>query len=810
MNWRTLFFLSLASAWLVGCTPWVWPDQPASEEAHTQTLSAGTTLGQTMFAREAGLQGVDVFMWANTPVTGTLTLRLYAAGEVTQVLTETHLPLTGQIAPSFYRLTFAPLLDSHLRAYYFKLTWTGTDALQVGSANGEAYLDGALYINDVPTDDAQMAFRLAYDPVFTLLGVGREVAVWLGWLSVAGLILVAPGWAVTLWLWPGFRALRWPEKLGLAVGVSVSLYPVGLLWTHLLGLQIGPLYVWALSLGAAGWLGWQSYRARGAWRWPSFNAHGPELAFVGISLLVLGGRWWVVRNLALPMWGDAYQHTMIAQLLVDNHGLFDSWAPYAEMQTLTYHFGFHAVVAAFHWMTGMALPQATLWVGQLLNGLAVLALYPLVMQIGGTRWGGVVAVAVAGLLVPMPMTYVNWGRYTQLAGQVVLPAVAYLLWATMRADRDAARGLLGLSAVTLGGLALTHYRILIFALVFLLAIILVEGGRGRWRMLMVRVSVLGVGGGGLFAPWLYHLWDGKISLNFIRQLSTPAGDTPAWVQGYNAIGDLTMFLPTWVWLALPLCLGWGLWRRQIGLVLISLWWGLLMVAANPQWVQLSGVGILSNFAIWIAAYIPAGLVVGVAGGWLLERGAGRWKTPALLLVVLGVGLWGARQRTGDVNVTAHALATIPDVRAAQWLQAHTPLDAKFLINSFTAYGNSVAVGADGGWWLPLLAHRAATVPPLNYSVERGPRPDYSRSILALTRAVQAKGVADPTVLALLEEYGVTHVYLGQRQGRVNNPQPALSSAALLADPHFRVIYHQDRVWVFEFCGAAASCVAEAK
>jgi hypothetical protein len=42
----------------------------------------------------------------------------------------------------------------------------------------------------------------------------------------------------------------------------------------------------------------------------------------------------------------------------------------------------------------------------------------------------VLAVLAAGLLTPMPMYYVNRGRYTQLAGQVVLPAA---LWSAMEA-----------------------------------------------------------------------------------------------------------------------------------------------------------------------------------------------------------------------------------------------------------------------------------------------------------------------------------------------------------------------------------------
>jgi hypothetical protein len=62
--------------------------------------------------------------------------------------------------------------------------------------------------------------------------------------------------------------------------------------------------------------------------------------------------------------------------------------------------------------------------------------------------------------------------------------------------------------------------------------------------------------------------------------------------------------------------------------------------------------------------------------------------------------------------------------------------------------------------------------------------------------VIAKGVGDPAVLAMLRDRGVTHVYIGQQQGRVNYAGPVIEPAALLADSRFAPVYHEDRVWVF--------------
>ncbi|RME43034.1 MAG: hypothetical protein D6791_16435, partial [Chloroflexi bacterium] len=112
------------------------------------------------------------------------------------------------------------------------------------------------------------------------------------------------------------------------------------------------------------------------------------------------------------MWGDSYHHTLIAQLLADHGGLFQSWEPYVPLRSFTYHFGFHSNVVLFHWLTGTPILQSVIVVGQILNALAPLMIYPLVRRLGGSEWTGLIAVLIASLLSPMPAGYVNWGRYT--------------------------------------------------------------------------------------------------------------------------------------------------------------------------------------------------------------------------------------------------------------------------------------------------------------------------------------------------------------------------------------------------------------
>jgi hypothetical protein len=152
----------------------------------------------------------------------------------------------------------------------------------------------------------------------------------------------------------------------------------------------------------------------------------------------------------------------------------------------------------------------------------------------------------------------------------------------------------------------------------------------------------------------------------------------------------------------------------------------------------------------------------------------------------------------DLHPERYALLTRPDLRAASWIKDNLHPEATLLVNSFFAYGGTLIVGSDGGWWLPVLTKRHTTLPPLNYGTERGPRPDYRQWINELTKTINEKGLTSSVVLNMLHERKITQVYIGQRQGRVNYYGPGVFDPRQLSeDPHFRAVYHQDRVWIFE-------------
>jgi hypothetical protein len=822
---RLTFFTRLAPFLLLllaACAPQVKLEQPVT--ADKLKLTSGHSLGQTFTAYYAGLQGVALYLAPGMSETGQINLHLRSSPDAGQDLASASLAVDAIRAAGYYRFNFAPQSGSAFQDYYLQIELhTESGYVEVGNGPGDSYQDGAMYLDREPLN-SQAAFRLAFDSQAMLLELLGEGLKWLGVLLAGVLLYIIPGWALLELLWPAWKNFRWTEKAAMAGGASLALYPLLILWTSTIGLRLGAFYAWLPPIAAILFLAGRRWSRRkrvgqeqtvesasssisqkpAGWLKPGILL--ADLTLLGILVLVAATRFWAVRRLAAPLWGDGYQHTMITQLLIDHGGLFNSWAPYAPMQSFTYHFGFHSAAAVLHWVSGLSVPLATLWTGQILNLLAVLAVLPLATRLGKSPWAGAAAVLLAGLISPMPMAYTNWGRFTQLAGQVILPAVMLVTWEVIEQNRLDWKGIL-LGGMLLTGLALTHYRIVIFAVVFLVVLFLLNLRQrglkrcGLWFAGIGLVALL------FFLPWFFNLYGGRLLQLFAQNVTTPAGQISAFQQEYNAIGNLFDFLPAWVWLAMPLVAGWGLWRRERGVAAIGVWWLAVFLVANPQWLHLPGAGNIGTFTVEIASYIPAAAILGAGLGWLLSEPAPAEVgsralplfAPALLAVLLlASGIWWGRQRLNTVDIRQSSLLTRPDLRAFDWIRANTPADSGFLVNSFFAFNNSLNVGSDGGWWLALLTKRNSSTPPINYGTEKGPRPDFRLWINAVPRAIQSEALDSQSAKSLLSEHGLNYVYIGQKQGSVNSPGPLLDVATLLSDPDFHLVYQEDRVWIFAF------------
>lgn len=818
---KLIALLALGMA-LAGCQPYLHPVQ---EDVSDQIrLQEGSSFGQTFVAAYDGLEGVQYFLTPGENEQGELLFSLYPSPLSAYKLASGRLPVEQVDKPAYYNFNFPSLNSSQGEYYYATLEIEGAGELAVQLGPSEAYRDGSAYQADLPLE-AQARFRLSYDLQVLLTGLAAEVISWI-WPSLLGiLVFVLPGWGLLRLVYPPAAKLSLCKQACLGSGLSLAVYPLLMLWTNLVGLQLGTWNAWLPAGFGAAWLIWRAYH----WlRHPSerpdtleltagkdktAGRFWPAIALIIVLDALVVTRFWAIRNLEAPMWGDSVQHTLIAQLMLDNGGLFSSWEPYTPYQTLTVQYGFPAVAAVFSWISGFSSWQATLYTGQLLNILAVASLYPLAVRLSGKRWSGVIAVLIAGLVSSMPAMYVNWGRYAQLTGQAILPAALWLLWEALETSQDLgwSRGfrkvvpLLVLAGFVLSGMSLGYYRMPFFYATFAVAL-LVSWSLPRWRMDFRRwgwgaasLAVIALAAALLILPWGARLLQGSVLAGLVQsgvETSSPLQNVLADYRGWLIISE---FVPTSLLVLGSLALVLSLWRRELMVAGVGLWVGCLASLVALSLLRIPGTNMMQNFTVIIALYIPISLVIGWLAGMVLDllplrSSLGQAGITALIAIVAAWLMLGQRNMA---QPDTFAMVTRPDIQAMTWIQENTPADSRFLVEGFRVY-NTSAVGSDAGWWIPLLAGRQNTMPPQYALMNEAPLvAGYSLEVAKLVELLEEGKPDDKEVIQALCRWGISHVYIGQRQGKVSvDGFQLFSPAEFSGNPYFTQIYHVDQVHIF--------------
>lgn len=620
---------------------------------------------------------------------------------------------------------------------------------------------------------------------------------WLWQLLVGAALFVFPGYAaISIFkLREDFGPV---EELCMALGLSIGIIPLALYVSTLFGIALTPTRAGVLLLAAALVASW---RLRRRWLdWRGSQIKKPSAITIALGLVFAGSllaRLLAVKGIDFPLWTDSYHHTLIAQLISDTGMVPSSYEPYAPIHSFTYHFGFHAIVAWFHWLTGVPVPRSVVLIGQAINALVVPTTYLLGWRLFRDRNAGLVSALFLGLLSHMPAYYVNWGRYTQLSGQILLPVVVVLTIEALEA-REAPFRTRILAGIGVAGLFLVHSRITLFYGVFvalLLLFRLASGWRDRCqrKSLLMAVIIVALTATLIDAPWIWRFFS-TFGANVARQTlggfqRQDSGDYFNW--SIREFVDYGVRLDLWLLAGLGAC--WGLIRNDKNVGLLIIWSLLLFGAANVHLIGLSPFFSTLIVIIWI--YLPAALLIGYLSGQVLQLASAvntRWfhSRPVLQFAILVVFLPLAAEGVPyirDLTLPENGFVRPADLEAMEWIKEHAPADALFYIKAHF-WTPGVAHGLDGGYWIPYLTGRETIIPPQVYASDGSP--EYASFINRRIRALMEAGTPDQ-LWQVMKEYHITHIYIGSRPTDLL-PEPFLEDPA-----HFGLVYNDDAVWIFQ-------------
>jgi len=640
--------------------------------------------------------------------------------------------------------------------------------------------------------------------------------VWAGAVAV----LLVPGFLLESLVRPASRGLlaaSYPSpgvpsgptsvRLAMAIAFGLAFWPVLFLWTSTAGLHWSPAaarVVLALLAIACGMV----MRRRGSFRFRADSWADPW-TWLTVALFALAAftRVSQIGGVVLPLWVDSVHHTMIARLLIDQGSLPSSYAPFIPDSSFYYHWGFHAVVAFVAWITGLTAPidvaRLLLWLGQLLNALTFVPMYAAGRTLFASRRAGLLTAVFATLVSYFPAYYVSWGRYTHLAGLLLLAPLAIALW---RASRRPSIANAIATAILSAGLILIHVRIAFFAATFAIVLLIVRRFRGA--AIWAASALVAIA---LVSPWLVRLTGN----DNVRRIMAPAASEKGRWETSNAVQDDLIWAPNNVPLMIaasggllglttlaPMTPGWriaaiawwltlviALQRRRASrgfgrrFALVAAWTALTALLVNSARLGLPPLRAVPNSAAIITFFVPLSLAAAGLASWFLDRVAPRHASRLTAIAAIVIAATGASTMLQVINPLT-LLAREGDLRALAWIGRHTPPDAKFASGVQPWMAGSF-VGVDGGYWIPVLTGRRSLLPPGLYTwVEPPEETARVNGVLAAWSSASSAGEA----LATLRGARVTHVYFGPAS---TSPMRSLLAATGAATP----VYGEDGVTI---------------
>lgn len=634
------------------------------------------------------------------------------------------------------------------------------------------------------------------------------------WYFLAALIvLLIPGWAVQSWLrQDGAAEAEVPKRdliswLADTVAISIAVTALLGLWLWVARIRVTgavtvALYVLCL-LAILAALPKRDLRVPGRAELLAGLRNG--LLALLLAGILTAWRFYQARDLALPAWVDSVHHTLLVRLILEGGGLPRDFLPYLPAPAY-YHYGFHLVAALHAFWAGIAPDRAVLWFGQLLNAGVAFSVYRVAYAFRAAQadesdgfrvppWlPALIAAMLVGFAFQMPAYYISWGRYTMLAGLILLgPAIAAVFELREHPGQQGAGIRL---ALLVGGMCAVHYFALMLVGLFVAVQIffgLSQAVRSRSFGILMRLGGWSLLGLVLGMPWLVWVFE-HTQRQMRLELPLITDQAEGAQQRMTALINYTVYLmgPRHNYFLLGFS-GAGLLAglRKITLRPLVLWTVLVGLLSMP-WALRFGPFRPDHYSIVLffpAAILLAELLVQSVGALMRvlhppDLLAQEAALALLLLVVGGLLVWGRRE-TRYVANPATIIATQADVQALDWINANTPQTARFFMN--TARWQSVWRGVDGAYWLMPYTGRFGLVPPTFYSWGQ---PEYRTQIAGWAERAESVEGCTSAFWEVVNEAGLTHVYLREGVGR-------LQPAALQACPNLQLIYQVDGVFMYQ-------------
>lgn len=608
-------------------------------------------------------------------------------------------------------------------------------------------------------------------------------------LLIALLLALGPGYAL-LSFFIGKNYISSFFKIStsaLAFGFSTSFWAILLLWLKVVQVKITPLTIlffciagWGLAVGRV----IKAYRVK-----KDVNLRFEQMlfdVFEFVIVLLYGLVYaWIIRGQVAGLGSDSYHHTLVAEMIVNQGQIPDNFFPYAPIISFSYHYGFHGLIAILGSLSGLSTRLLVLISGPILVVMTGLSAAFFIKTVTKNQIAEMLTLVVISFLAVFPAWMLNWGRYPQILGSVLIFGflAAFFIWH----QKDFHRSKIFLVAFLAIGLSLTHYRMTIICIFGVILYLTVEilmnpSFRNKLRQYIGNWSLAVIVSSLLIAPWV-------ISTIVSHQPGVTVAHSVSLDSDYYAVrrlGAEPLNFPTNTLLISGslIAILYGLYKLERLVIWILLWWLTLFLVTSPYVIGVY----LDRVTFYCAFFIPIGILFGWLASQLLKTQRFQHLMRVVFSSLIAVSLlWGIYLIKDTLNF-GNTYVRPDDLIAMEWIEKNTPEDSLFMVNTFAfPFAPEFIISSDAGYWLPLLSGRASVVPPMSYQTERLESADTIRNLVLLHGL--GGHLATPDAISLLREQGIDYIYIASKGGIINKEE-------LMGSSDYQLEYQNDANYVF--------------
>ncbi|HSN94522.1 MAG TPA: hypothetical protein VLR89_05620 [Anaerolineaceae bacterium] len=510
------------------------------------------------------------------------------------------------------------------------------------------------------------------------------------------------------------------------------------------------------------------------------------VVLLAIALISMTVHLYAFRNEVVGPGVDSMHHTLIPDLIIKNGMLPSNYEQYAPVLTFSYHFGYHIFIAVLSLLSGVKTTALVIASTGILMAMITFAAGAVVFQFTRKTVPSLISAMVIAGIFCFPSYTVYWGRFPQLLGTIIGFAWISCLDFWRRETQQSFKLALLLGLMTLA-LFISHYRIctafLFFGIIYLTFNIQIFKSKQRIGEVFLAVTVFAVA----TLPWLINLLQAP-GIGYPFQMVENGTAINNLFFSLDRLGpyikdtlSITIIALTIIFLSL------GIIRKNKEIIILGIWVVIMIVVTRPA--------ILGNYidpvSMAMASYVPLSLIIGLGSAELFQILPAKMNLGVqVIFILLSIaGLVQGFNRWANIDLSLNTFVNTGDLKAAEWIKANTPSNSKFLIYPYKfEFSDEMVVGLDAGYWLPVIAQRATTAPPMVYNIERLSAP--AANLDSVKAASVAADLRDVNNLEWLRSKGIEYYYLDTQK---NYP----ANTAVILSQGWKIVYSAEQVTIYK-------------